>query len=109
MFNIQNPVQRVSPAAQTGLTRLLLQCRYDFQNRIWNLPASQAGLNDRLSFSNSRAALLPLLNVVIAEFSDPSLGGANPSKSATRRIGIRHSLQRSLGKIKKPKQPKKEK
>jgi hypothetical protein len=88
---------------------LLSQCRYDFQNRIWNLPAAQAGLNDRLSFSNSRDALLPLLHVVIAKFSDPALGGANPSKSATRRIGIRHSLHRSLRKIKKAKQPKKEK
>jgi hypothetical protein len=109
MSVLQNPVQRVSPAAQTGLSRLLLQCRYDFQNKIWNLPVSQDGLDDRLSFSNTREALLPLLNVVIAEFSDPSLGGANPSKSASCRIGIRRSLQRSLGKIKKTKQPKKEK
>jgi hypothetical protein len=105
MSVLQNPDQHVLPATQTGLARLLLQCHYDFQNKIWNLPASQAGPDDRLSFSNSQSALLPLLNVVIAEFSDPSLGGANAPKSATRRIGIRHSLQRSLGKIKKPKQP----
>jgi hypothetical protein len=84
------------PTAQ--LSRSLLQCRYDFQNKIWNLPTSQAGLNDRLNFSNSQAALLPLLNVVIAEFSDPSLGGAKPPKTATRRIGVRHSNHQSLGK-----------
>jgi hypothetical protein len=101
MSVLRNPVQQISPVAQTGLVRLLLQCRYDFQNKIWNLPASQASLNDRLSFSNSQAALLLLLKVVIAEFSDPSLGGAKLPKTITRRIGIRHSLHRSLGKIEK--------
>jgi hypothetical protein len=100
MSVLRNPVHRISPAEQADRVRLLLQCRYDFQHKIWNLPASQAGLNDRLSFSNNQTSLLPLLNVVIAQFSDPSLGGANPSKSATRRIVIRHSLQRSSGKTK---------
>jgi hypothetical protein len=94
------------PLPSAPLSRLLLQCRYDFQNRIWNLPASQAGFDDRLSFSNSQSALLPLLNVVISEFSDPSLGGASPAKSATRRIGIRHSLRRSLGTTKNQKRKK---
>ena len=106
MLDLRNPVQRVSPEAQTGLMRLLLECRFDFQNKIWGLPASRASLDDKASFSNARDALLPLLNVVIAEFSDPSLGGANPSKSVTRRIGIRHSLRRSLGTTKNQKRKK---
>jgi hypothetical protein len=80
--------------------------RFDFQNKIWRLPAAKATLDNKRSFSNARDSLLPLLNVVIAEFSDPSLGGANPSKSATRRIGIRHSLRRSLGTTKHQKRKK---
>ena len=108
MSVLQNPVQHVLPETQTRLPRLLLQCRYDFQNNIWNLPAPQARLGDRLSFANSQAALLPLLTAVIAQFSDPSLGGANPSKSASRRMGIRHSSQRSLGKTKTTKERKNE-
>jgi hypothetical protein len=106
MSDLRNPVQPVSPAAQAGLMRLLLECRFDFQNKIWRLPAAKATLDNKRSFSNARDSLLPLLNVVIAEFSDPSLGGANPSKSATRRIGIRHSLRRSLGTTKHQKRKK---
>ncbi len=90
------------PLPNAPLSRLLLQCRFDFQNKLWNLPAPPAGLADRLTFSNSQASLLPLLNVVIAEFSDPSLGGANPSKPATRRIHRRHLLRRAWGKTKQP-------
>jgi hypothetical protein len=84
------------------LSRLLLQCRFDFQNKLWNLPAPPAGPADRLTFSSNQAALLPLLNVVSANFSDPSLGGANPSKSVVRRINRRHLRRRALGKTKQP-------
>jgi len=102
----RNIVRQPSPTAQ--LSRLLLPCHYDFQNRIWNLPASQVGLNERLTISNDQAALLPLLNVVITGFSDPSLGGASPSKSASRRIGIRPFHHRSLGKPNKQQKRKNE-
>ncbi|MGA2179154.1 MAG: hypothetical protein ABSH15_06190 [Verrucomicrobiota bacterium] len=99
MSVLQNPVQRVSPAAQAGLMRLLLQCRFDFQHRYWNLPASETGSGDSRNFSTGQEALLPLLNAVISDFSAPSRGGANTSKTKTRRVGTRHSFQRPLGKI----------
>jgi hypothetical protein len=69
MAVLRNPVQRVSPAAQAGLIRLLLQCRFDFQHRYWNLPVSDAGSGDSLNFSTGREALLPLLNAVVSDFS----------------------------------------
>jgi hypothetical protein len=90
MSVLQHPVQRVSPATQAGLIHLLLQCRFDFQHRYWNLPASDAGSGDSLNFSTGREALLPLLNAVISDFSDTALGGANISKSTTRLRGRSH-------------------
>jgi len=81
--------------------RLLLQCRFDFQHRYWNLQASDAGSGDSLNFSTGREALLPLLNAVISDFSAPPQGSAIISKPKTRRVGTRHSLQRSLDEITK--------
>jgi hypothetical protein len=102
--------------------RLLLQCRFDFQHRYWNLPASDAGSGDSLNFSTDREALSPLLNTVISDFSALPPGGANASRSATRlrgrshlntthnmhsgtakarRVGTRHLFQRPLGKTRK--------
>jgi hypothetical protein len=81
MSVLRNPVLRVSPAAQAGLIRLLLQCRFDFQHKIWNLPTSKASLADRLNFTNGQDALLPLLNAVISDFSDPVTGGKPRSQN----------------------------
>jgi hypothetical protein len=104
MLDLRNPVHPVSPAAQAGLMRLLLECRFDFQNKIWDPPASRASLDDKLSFLNARDALLPLLNVVIAEFSDPSLASANSPVPANRPKVIRLSLLQRSGKTKQLKQ-----
>jgi len=76
--------------------RLLLQCRFDFQHKYWNLPASENGSGGSLKFTTGREALLPLLNAVISDFSTPPRASAKPK---TRRVGIRRSFQQSFGKI----------
>jgi hypothetical protein len=96
MFKIQNPVQHISPAAQGGWGRILLVCRYDFKSKTWNLPDPQFSLHDRSGFSNNQAVLLPLLNFVMAEFSDSSLGGDCFSNCAASNFQTKGDAKRAV-------------
>jgi hypothetical protein len=100
MSNFHNPVQMQPLAVPAGLGRLLLLCRFDFRQKRWVLPAWEIPRDRDSRFFADAEILASLISQNPTDFSDPSLGGATPSKSATRRIGIRHSIQRTLGKIK---------
>jgi len=98
MSAVHNQVQRKPLAVQASLIRLRLLCRFDFRQKIWVLQP--------LEFRRDRESIFPADSTALASaisknhFSDPSLGGANPSKSAARRIRIPHFLRRSSGKTK---------
>lgn len=98
MSVLRNPVQRLAFTTQAGLIRLLLQCRFDFQHQIWNVPGFESRLDRGLSSSLDRDALVPLLSAIISEFSDPAMGGDKSRRLQSSRIGIRS--KRLLGKIK---------
>jgi hypothetical protein len=98
---MQNSVPRPPFTAPAGLNRLLLSCRFDFRQKSWGLPPLEIYLD------RDRDAVFPddstaLASAISKNFSDPSLGGANPPQTATRRIGVRPAHQRSLGKTKQP-------
>src|ERR1700690_2025518 len=99
MSAVHHPVQRESHAVQASLSRLRLLCRFDFRQKIWVHQSSEFHRERESILAGDSAALASAISK--NHFSDPSLGGANPSKPASRRIGIPHLLQRSLGKTKK--------
>ncbi len=92
----QNSVRRQGFTVPPGLNRLLLLRRFDFRQKTWGLPAPgiRSGC-ESISHADS-TALASLISKNLPEFSDPSLGGANPSKRSGRRIAIRQSLRRAL-------------
>jgi hypothetical protein len=100
MFNFQNPVSSQPFAVPAGLSRLLLLCRFDYRQKSWELPAWEVRRDRDSKFSADAKILASAVSKIIFDFSDPSLGGANPSQTAQRRIKIRRSLRRSLGKTK---------
>jgi hypothetical protein len=106
MFNFQNPVQSQRPAAPAGLNHLLLVCRFDFRQKIWGFPAAGVHRDSNSILPAHSAALAAAISKNLSDFSDPALGGTNPSKTVLRRIGFRHSLGRSLGKTKPTKNQK---
>jgi hypothetical protein len=87
-------------AAQVSLNRLNLLYRFDLQQRTWVLQALEIRSGNNSPFPAGLAALASAVAKNNSDFSDPALGGDKPSKIATRRIGIRHSLRRSWGKPK---------
>jgi hypothetical protein len=98
MFNFQNPVQSQPFAVPARLNRLLLFCRFDFRQKSWRFPAWEICRDRDSKISADAAALASAVFKTISDFSDPSLGGAKPPKTETRRIGIRYSNHPSLGK-----------
>jgi hypothetical protein len=100
MSVLPNPVQSQSFIGQACLNRSLLFCRFDFRQKTWGLPPLEIYLDrDRDAvFPNDSTVPPSAISKMPSDFSDPSLGGAKPPKTATRRIGIRHSHHRSLGK-----------
>jgi hypothetical protein len=103
MFNFRNPVQSQPFAVPAGLSRLLLLCRFDFRQKSWGLPAWEVRRDRDFEFSADAEALASAVSKITFDFSDPSSGGANPSKPVVRRIHHRHLSRRTLGKTKKPK------
>jgi len=101
MSVLRNPVQGLALTTQAGLIRLLLQCRFDFQHKVWSAPRFESGPDNGSRSALDRDALLPLLSAVISDFSDPARGGEPPRRPQSRRIGIRS--RRLLGKPKKQK------
>jgi hypothetical protein len=100
MSILQNPVRRRPFTVQPGLSHLLLLCRFDFRQKIWELPGWEInGASTAVSPADS-GSLASAVSRYSSHFSDPSLGGVHASKTAGRRIGLRHSLRQSLGKTK---------
>jgi hypothetical protein len=92
---------RLDPlAARVSLNRLHLLYRFDLRQRTWLLQALEIRSGNNSPFPTGLAALASAIAKNISDFSDPALGGDKPSKTAARRIGIRHSLRASLGKPK---------
>jgi hypothetical protein len=102
MSVLRNPVQKLALTTQAGLIRLLLDCRFDFRQKIWSAPRFEPRLDDRLSSALDRDALLPLLSAVISDFSDPAPGGEKSPRLPFRRMGIRS--RRLSGKLKTKKE-----
>jgi hypothetical protein len=100
MFNYQNPIQSQPFVVATGLSRLLLLCRFDFRQKSWGLPAEEVCRDSNSVYSAHAAALAAAIAQTFSEFSDPSRGGANASKGASGRMGIRRFSRRPLGAIK---------
>jgi hypothetical protein len=84
-------------AAQASLNRLHLLYRFDLRQRSWVLQALEIRSGNNSPFPTGLAALATAIAKNISCFSDPAWGGDKPSKTGGRRIGIRHSLRRSLG------------
>jgi len=106
MFNYQTPQQSQPLAVPAGLNCLLLLCRFNFRQKSWERPTGEPLRDAHSIFLAHPAALASAISQNSSDFSDPSLGGANPAKSATRRIGIRHPFPRPLGKTKPTKKEK---
>ena len=100
MSNLHASLRSDHLAAQASLNRLHLLYRFDLRQRNWVLQELEIrnGLDSTLPAG--LAALASAIAKNISDSSDPSLGGDKPSKTATRRMGIRHSLRRYLGKSK---------
>jgi hypothetical protein len=98
MSVLRNPVQPLALTTQAGLIRLLLECRFDFQHKIWSVPRFEPRSGDGLSSALDRDALLPLLSAVISDFSDPAPGVEKSPRPPFRRMGIRSG--RFSGKLK---------
>jgi len=98
MAFLQNPVQRTAPATQAGLMRQLLECRFDFQHKLWNLPSTQFESGGNPDKPAGQDVLLPLLSKIISDFSDPTLGGQSSRRIKSNRIGIRRLAKQFAGK-----------
>jgi hypothetical protein len=99
----QNAVCRQVFAVPECLNRSLLLCRFDFRQKSWGLTPLEVYLDrDRDSiFPFDSTALASAIFKNISDFSDPSLGGANPQNPQS--VGLesaRHSAG-PLGKNKK--------
>jgi hypothetical protein len=107
MSILQNPVRRRPFTVQPGLSHLLLLCRFDFRQKIWELPGWEISRAAAAVSPADSGSLASAVSRYSSHFSDPSLGGVRASRTARRRIGLRHSLRRSLGKTKNKKQQRK--
>jgi hypothetical protein len=99
MFIFQNSRLRQPFAVPASLSRCRALCRLDLRQKRWALPAQVIRRDRHLNFTiPAEAATLALgVSQTILNFSDPSLGGANPSNSARGQIAILAVLPRSLG------------
>jgi hypothetical protein len=102
MSVLRNPVQQLALTTQAGLIRLLLECRFDFQHKIWSVLRFESRLDDRSSSALELDALLPL-SAVISDFSDPAPGGEKSPRPPLRRMGIRSRRLSGKPKTKKEK------
>jgi hypothetical protein len=77
-----------------------LSCRFDFQHRAWSLPNFDDPKEAEKALTIFARGLLSKSVPVTSNNSDPALGGITPSKIPIRRMGVRPSRRRSLGKTK---------
>jgi hypothetical protein len=89
----QNAIRQKDFPVSEALNRLLLFCRFDLRQKSWGLPTPGIRSGDGSLSRVDSNALASLISKNVPKFSDPSLGGANPSKRAGRRIRIRRSLK----------------
>jgi hypothetical protein len=87
------------------LNRLLVLCRFDLRQKSWGLPAPIIRRDRHFKFyiPADAATLALAVAKTTHDFSDPALGGASPSNTASGRIAFRSSLPRFMGKTKQPK------
>jgi len=95
-----NSFRRQAKAVPAGLSRWLLLCRFDFQQKNWGLPSCEIRGDFNCLLAAEPAALAAAILQTLSDFSDPSLGGASPAKTANRRIIRRHALRQPPGKNK---------
>jgi hypothetical protein len=107
MSVLQYPVPPRSFAVPARLSRLLLLCRFDFRQRNWSLPSWETHHDFAPVSPAHSAAQTAALFKHPSDFSDPALGGSNPSKAFARRFHHRHLPRWSLGKNKTTKTTKK--
>jgi hypothetical protein len=110
MSLFQNPRPGQPFAPPSTLNRLLVLCRFDLRQKSWGLPAPVIRRDRYFKFyiPADAATLAMAVAKSIQDFSDPALGGTNPSNTASGRIAFRSSLPRFLGKTKQPKERKHE-
>jgi hypothetical protein len=97
MSVLRNPVKRQSFAAPADLNRLLLLYWFDFRQNGRELPALKIRRVRDSILSADPAALTSAASKTIFYFSDSSLRGAKPLKTADRRMGVRRSRKRPFG------------
>jgi hypothetical protein len=78
MSAVHNPVQHEPLAVQASLNRLNLLYRFDLRQRTWVLQALEIRSGKNSLVPAGLAALASAIVKNISDFSDPSLGGANP-------------------------------
>ena len=86
MSVLQNPVRHQPTVVSAKLTRWLLLCRFDFQQKVWGLPASEIH-RDQPFVSPADAAAA--VSVIIQNF---------PGYSASSELESRHSSRRPFQK-----------
>jgi len=64
-------MSRRSPGSQVDLSRLLLQCRFDFQQKIWGLPVAEPYRAGEFLAPADSAALAA---VIVSRLSAPVAG-----------------------------------
>jgi hypothetical protein len=87
-------VRAGSGASPTGFNRLLLQCRFDYRQRAWNLPAFESRRDHGAHSVVDSAALAAAVSKIFLKLSQPSRSGRHsdaPAKTAIRRTGLRRS------------------
>jgi hypothetical protein len=104
MSALQNRIRQPVLAFPAGLERLLLRCQFDLRQKCWGLPSGERGRD--VPFAADLVALVRAVSRCDSDSSDPARGGANPAKTAPRRMGVRHLFRRSWGKTKQPRKEK---
>jgi hypothetical protein len=77
-----------------------LLCRFDFRLKTWALAVVHFRRDSDSLFPANSAALAFVLSQKISDFSDPTMGGAKPSKTSTNELKSGHNLSRSSTKTK---------
>jgi hypothetical protein len=96
---MSDPTNRIfAPSvAPATATRFLLQCRYDYRQRVWNLPAAQLSRAEAVrvltrlqDYAGSLSALSTTLTAPFSDFANPGKGELlTPTRSQTKPKRVR--------------------